>query len=601
MADGGLEAGEQIQISDRLDRRYSAKFFIRNFFFSALPIVLVTMILGYMTFWLTFRNAEKILQTNQEQTVARICDGMEVFFSEADAQSLNYSISPYAMVRLRALLEHEYAEKEYMDIAYMIKPFIDSNVNGKEFLQSEYVYLENENHNFFASGIGLANQLNHDDTEWIEKALQQEASVTQWLELRTISAYRKSSYLVDVITLYKRFYGSGYSGPIGVLVLNMSKNYIEQFMAGYLSFENQSILMVDKNGVVLCRAGEVLPDEIWTDDVLWQELKNTYFIDRQENLEYEVTYLSLVPKSNAKRMVSDLVRIVWIFIFAALFLGMTMAFWLTRRNARSIESVMKLLRLAEQGETLPKMSRKKDDEYSYIMQSVIKNYLEKSTLQMQLTERKHKLDSMYYLFLQSQLSPHFLFNTLENIFWKTMKLTGGPNETSKMMDLLTNLLYYALVRPDKFVNLSEEVKMTMSYLEIQKMRFEDRFVVVWDWKQELEEYQTIKFVLQPLLENSITHGIGQQEKTGNIEIHIREEDGWLKICVKDDGVGMTKEKLAKIEENLMQEEAPVGGIGLYNLNKRLILTYGEKSALAIESRAGEGTRVSFQIPAQKHI
>ena len=111
---------------------------------------------------------------------------------------------------------------------------------------------------------------------------------------------------------------------------------------------------------------------------------------------------------------------------------------------------------------------------------------------------------MYYYFLQSQLNPHFLFNTLKNIFWKTVRLTGSQNEASRMIDLLTTLLYYALVQPDKFVMISEEIKMTNCYLEIQQLRFDSKFKVTWKCGPEIQSMKIIKFILQLLVENIVS-------------------------------------------------------------------------------------------------
>lgn len=222
------------------------KFFIRNFVLIAMPAVLVTVLLGCMAVWMGYSNAVKEIRERQNQTVERIKSNVEVILSEADAQSLNYSVSPYIMVKLKALLENGYMEKENLDIAYMLKPFIDSNVNSKPYLHSVYIYLNNDNGNFFASGLGLANGLNYNDTGWIETVEREDPSKEQWLEERRISAYLKSSYMVDVISLYRRLYGSVYTRPIGTLVLNIRKEYLENLMEGYCSYDGQIIAVLGR-------------------------------------------------------------------------------------------------------------------------------------------------------------------------------------------------------------------------------------------------------------------------------------------------------------------------------------------------------------------
>lgn len=561
------------------------KFFIRNFVLIAMPAVLVTVLLGCMAVWMGYSNAVKEIRERQNQTVERIKSNVEVILSEADAQSLNYSVSPYIMVKLKALLENGYMEKENLDIAYMLKPFIDSNVNSKPYLHSVYIYLNNDNGNFFASGLGLANGLNYNDTGWIETVEREDPSKEQWLEERRISAYLKSSYMVDVISIYRRLYGSVYTRPIGTLVLNIRKEYLENLMEGYCSYDGQIIAILREDGEVLCQTGELPQND------------KGFYVAEETSPGYSLVYVSYVPVGAGYQLSWKMLRLAGLFIMLASVLGMILAYLVTRRNARNVERVTSLFRLAEQGEKLPEIEKRPNDEYGYIIENVARNYVEKNYLQMQLAEKKHNLDRMYYSFLQSQLGPHFLFNTLKNIFWKSMAATGGPNDTSRMIDRLTNLLYYALVMPDKYVKVSEEIKMTRSYLEIQQMRFEYDFGTTWECDEQAERERTIKFVLQPLLDNSITHGIAGKGEKGRIEISVQKRNR-LYFSVCDNGTGFTKESLERIREELKAETPPAGGSSLYNLNRRLTLTYGEESGLVIDSVSGEGSRVAFSIPLE---
>ena len=558
------------------------KFFIRNFFMIAMPAVLVVSLLGCMSVWMTFDNARKSIQKDEAQAVNRIKSSMEVIFSEADAQSLNYSISPHIMVKLKSLLDNGYMGKEQMDVSYMLKPFLDSNVNSKPFLHSVYIYLNNENGNFFASGVGLANELNYSDVEWIGQAENGVDQKEVWFEDRTISAYLKSSYSVDVLTLYKRIYGSVYTRPIGAIVLNIRKDYLEEMMAGYLVYEGQSIVVTAEDGTVLCRAGAEFPAQ-------------ECYVASEESSGYGLSYISYVPRAAANQKSQSMMQMVGFFIGMSLLLSMLLAYMVTKRNARNVERVTLLFELAERGEQLPEITGKANDEYSYIIENVVRNYVEKSALQMQLTEKRYELDRMYFSFLQSQLGPHFLFNTLKTIFWKTIGMTGGPNDTSRMIDRLTNLLYYALVRPEKYVKVAEEIKMTGSYLEVQQMRFEYKFHTVWEFDKTVEQCETMRFVLQPLVDNSITHGFEEGNEEGEIRISIWSDEA-LHFKVTDNGKGFSVERLASVRELLQGTTPPSHRKSLYNLNRRLVLTYGDDAGLQIESTPGVETSVSFSIP-----
>lgn len=566
-------------------------FFIKNFIFGSLPALVVAVLLGGSAVWMNFREAKAEISRIQERSLLQLKDNMDVMFSDADAQCLNYSSYPYITSRLKELLNVGYREMRHVEINNMLKPFLDSFVNTKPYLHSVYLYLDNPGGNFFASGVGVANELNHRDTEWIQEINEKTDERTQWIEARVTSAYQKSAYDERVLTLFKKIYYSGNRNAAGTLLMNIRTEYLERLMESSLSFEGQSMIVAAGQDELI-RAGAQVDYFHLT-----QRERGRFFIAEKEIPGYDIVLISMVPSHVVYSQASSLIRLLWVAIFLSLLLGMCTAFLTARRNAGNVRRVTDIFEAAENGEKLPEVSKRVNDEYSYIIQNVVKNFLEKNYLKMQLEEKKYKLDSMYFSFLQSQINPHFLFNTLKNIFWKTVRLTGGQNDASRMIDLLTTLLHYALVHPARFVTIREELKMTECYLEIQRLRFGPDIHVKWDYDETTGEEEIIRFVLQPLVENSISHGMERQEG-GLLNISIARKGERVAFCVSDNGAGFTPERLADIRSRLASETAPVEGIGLYNLNRRLILCYGEEAGLVIESEPFRETKISFCIPVK---
>jgi len=244
------------------------RFFFRNFLLVTLPIVLVIVLLGWMAIYIINSNAKKSITGDNVRTVSRIRESTELMFSEADAQSLNYSVSPHVMLRLEELLQNGYADKENLDVSYLIKTFVDSNVNSKPYLHSIYIYLNNAHGNFFASFIGLANKTNFRDTGWMLKMDHTPLEQKQWLELRSINSYAMTEYSTNVLSVYKRIYASNKQNPIGILLLNIRVNYLNTFYSDYLSFQGQSILLLNQAGDVLCSSGERLSYQQLDDDAI---------------------------------------------------------------------------------------------------------------------------------------------------------------------------------------------------------------------------------------------------------------------------------------------------------------------------------------------
>lgn len=220
---------------------------------------------------------------------------------------------------------------------------------------------------------------------------------------------------------------------------------------------------------------------------------------------------------------------------------------------------------------------------------------------IQLSERKFRLKTMQLLALQSQINPHFLYNTLETINWKILSLTKKPSQANQMVENLSDILKYCLDDPLKTVTLDDEIKNTISYVEIQRVRYRDKFDVLWEYNEDETSIKVIKLILQPIIENCIYHGIKEKDGKSLIKIKIFKIQCQLKISVIDNGLGICDENLKIIRQNLEQKDDFnndfTSHIGLYNINKRLKLNYGEEYGVIIRSRQGVGTVVQLRIPA----
>lgn len=192
-------------------------------------------------------------------------------------------------------------------------------------------------------------------------------------------------------------------------------------------------------------------------------------------------------------------------------------------------------------------------------------------------------------YLQAQIHPHFLFNTLNSI------MALSELDTGKMQQLIYSFATYLRVSFDfmntgELVELSHELELVKAYLYIEKERFENTLTVVWEVEPHLNPLLP-PLTLQPLVENAIKHGIFSRSKGGTLHIRISRQDRAIRFEVRDDGKGMNQQK---IDQLLEPARKGPGGIGIYNTNRRLIQLYGQ--GLSIMSRPNEGTSVSFSIP-----
>ena len=200
--------------------------------------------------------------------------------------------------------------------------------------------------------------------------------------------------------------------------------------------------------------------------------------------------------------------------------------------------------------------------------------------------------------LQSQVNPHFLYNTLDSIRWMAViqKSPGIESMTRSLSNLLKNI---AKGTQDK-ITLEEELALLHDYVEIQSVRYMEVFTFHDTVPKELYRYRIIKLTLQPLVENAIFHGIEPTGENGTITVTGREEGGDLVLCVTDDGAGIPPDVLPTLlSEERPRSHASLNGIGVCNVHKRLQMLYGEAYGLTIESEPGVGTCVTVRVPKEE--
>lgn len=191
--------------------------------------------------------------------------------------------------------------------------------------------------------------------------------------------------------------------------------------------------------------------------------------------------------------------------------------------------------------------------------------------------------------LQSQINPHFLYNTLSLINWKAIE--ADAKDISKITLALSTFYRTSLNKGKNVMSLSDELRNMRSYLDIQLMMHDYEFDVEFDVDESIGQYQSLNLMLQPLIENAIAHGIDvKTDGRGKLTITGKEDGDLIVLTVADNGVGMSDEQAARI----LTEESK--GYGVRNVNERIKLYYGEQYSLQIESKIGQGTKASIRIP-----
>lgn len=240
------------------------------------------------------------------------------------------------------------------------------------------------------------------------------------------------------------------------------------------------------------------------------------------------------------------------------------------------------------------------NELMYIINSIQTHINDKTKMAEILEERMKLLRKSQYDMLQTQINPHFLYNTLETINWMAYNMSNSENPVSKSLINLASFFRNTLTS-GYFVSIENEIKYTKEYINILALRYGDLFDIEWDIDESILSYTIIKICLQPIIENAVYHGIKQKNDKGLIKIKGLCDDNNIILIVSDDGIGIEKDALDELNKTLSETSFTneKSHIGLSNVNQRIKIIFGDSYGIHVESTVGVGTDVYVTIPKKE--
>lgn len=384
-----------------------------------------------------------------------------------------------------------------------------------------------------------------------------------------------------------------------------SKKKIDVFIKlNYISdlLFDENTFLTDKNGTIIMSVDNHL---------LGKNLYQRYGLDKNQiengisNSEYFIKYekidnieanlITITSKSNYKNQFMDIIATGLLLLLPITGIEIVLIILFIRTLSRPILDISKTMKYY-----FPHNEKAFESEFSYINES-IKNTIESNNIIKQeipkiIEKSKYSQAQAVY----SQINPHFLFNTLDNLKWRSVLDLGVDNNIEKICILLQKIIYECLQQSDMISTIKKEIEIANTYIALMQIRYENTFSVDWDVDEEIKTALIIKLTLQPLLENSIMHSFEPNKPGQKIAISIKKEtENSIIITVSDNGKGIDKEKLKKIQNSLKDEEPSSKHIGIKNVHLRYRLLYGEEfGIIAIESD-NTGTRVHLRTPYHK--
>jgi two-component system sensor histidine kinase YesM len=309
-------------------------------------------------------------------------------------------------------------------------------------------------------------------------------------------------------------------------------------------------------------------------------------------LYYEAAHLNDLQSSMIWNMIF-LIGIILVLSLVLLFFLLKSSKKLSNKIVDPIDRICERLEAIGKGSLLVCEPIEADIEEVQLLSYGIENMVERLKWQIDKnTEQEKQRRRTELALLQAQINPHFLYNTLDTIIW--LNESGEISEAVKMVASLSNYFRFSLSRGKSVITLEEEEQHIRSYLEIQQMRYRDLMDYEIDIPVRLKNYILPKLTLQPLVENALYHGIKNTRRKGFIQLTGKEHNGCVILEVKDDGYGMSQERLEQLKASLT--DGTNEGFGLRTVHQRIQILFGAEYGLALQSEPGKGTRISVTIP-----
>ncbi|MCI9339943.1 MAG: histidine kinase [Dorea sp.] len=568
------------------------------YFFSLFIILLISFVIFYQ---MAVSALYRVATDSVEKTIQQINKDTYKVLSEATRIADNVSRDGEIQVQLRNPLPDSQQEmyKQRMNYNYNL------NFKNQYTVDIDGIYVLGRNGAIFRSSKGTLRKQEFREEEWFKQVI--ETGEELWLAPHPGSdIIQNLDYLtISVVYPVKDRISSRILGVVVVDVRAESLNKIED---NGLVFEGKSYILDEDDKVIYSDQSN---DEEEIDAVNHafheNQADHTGTADKIEIGGKACLYSSMYLSNNGwktvgiisdRQVFAPFERLRMAIIFAILVFGIIAVIfaWKGADNvSEPIKKVRTTMKQVEKGDFNVQLKIASQDEVGELAQS-FNHMIEKiKRLMAQEQESQEKLRYAELKALQSQINPHFLYNTLDSINW--MVRMGRNDKVEEMIDALSTFFRISLSKGRHFISIREELIHVEKYIMIQKVRYERIMESEICVPEEFFGYDIIKMTLQPLVENALYHGIKEKGEGGVIRITAEGQGDNIVFCVSDTGLGMSKEKLEKLQIMMDQGiDHDPDAYGIINVQKRIHMYFGTEYGLRFESEPGSGTSVYVTIP-----
>lgn len=412
-----------------------------------------------------------------------------------------------------------------------------------------------------------------------------------YLGTKEQKAYGDQAYITHASVIYKNGTYDAY------MAVYYSGHDFQQILSGNLTLDGSvSYIMNERNNLVSA-SSDSLAGIYWLDydKIMESYMSSNSFIEQdilgktvyvgfyriKQTGWFMVTVLPSQPLINQSNIL--VLQFLSIYI-AVLVLAFLLASTLSKSITGRISSVISQMRTVRHGPPVPMDSPSAHDEIGDLIDTY--NYMTRKMNQLMEKQAQAAEDLRIAEFnsLQAQINPHFLYNTLDSLYF--VAIMHGDDQMAEMVEALSDNFKLALNNGSKYIKVADSVKWMQGYMKLQNMRYNNRFELFVDISREILQRETITFIFQPFIENAMYHGLEPKIGKGKISLRGWQEQNNMIFTIEDDGVGI--DDMSRLEN----------GYGVRNVIERIKLNYGEKYGVTFESSPGNGTKVTIVVPVR---
>ncbi|MEX1029723.1 MAG: sensor histidine kinase [Paenibacillaceae bacterium] len=582
--------------------------------------ILPSICLGILISWAVNNVISKQVNANTLQLIGNANKSLESYVSEI--QNITYLISFNSEVK-DFLYQEQPQSKIDPNQTYDIQKFLQ----GFTTLHSEVagILVLNSNNQYISNEMYARTSKNLTEEQWYKEAESSKGIFklighTSGRNITTHYNYKDD----EVISVVRAILDPDTQITKGVILIDLKLRVVAETIKDVRLGKSGFLMVIDSQGKSIYTPASPLVDGIqkqWFADQMSGDFSREIDGQRLEFIyrKSSFTNWTTVGVFSTDEAVSEVQEIRFYlisFIFLVTFLGVTASFYLAYSISRPIQRLMNSMQTAESGDLTIRHMGVRLDEIGMLGRSfnAMLTQIVKLISLVEAKERQKKEAELRTL--HANIKPHFLYNTLDTIQWMARK--NGANDVSEMVDSLAKLFRIGLSNGHDAILLTDEVEHVISYLKIQETRYRDKLTFDIQIDPAVEKLLLLKLILQPIVENAIYHGIKERRGPGHIQISISLEKEYVMIKIADDGLGMTQETVDALNDKLshtlneiqqqsttedsdQEQIAPrvnrmIGGYGIMNVHTRIVLSFGERYGVSIQSQEGKGTIVTIIHP-----